>query len=94
MDSIFKYYPFDHYDSRYGMDSVRYKFSGKERDRETGYDYMEQRYYYPPLAFWLRPDPLMDKYIHQSPYAYCNGNPLKYVDPAHTRTIRQSTTSC
>ncbi len=89
MDSIFKYYPFDHYDSRYGMDSVRYKFSGKERDRETGYDYMEQRYYYPPLAFWLRPDPLMDKYIHQSPYAYCNGNPLKYVDPAHTRTIRQ-----
>ncbi len=42
MDSIFKYYPFDHYDSRYGMDSVRYKFSGKERDRETGYDYMKQ----------------------------------------------------
>ena len=73
--------PFDHYDSRYGMDSVRYKFTGKERDAETGYDYMEQRYYYPPLAFWLRPDPLLDKYIHLSPYAYCNGNPLKYVDP-------------
>ncbi len=29
----------------------------------------------------LRPDPLMDKYIQSSPYAYCDGNPLKYVDP-------------
>ena len=33
------------------------------------------------LYIWLRPDPLMDKYINISPYAYCNGNPLKYVDP-------------
>ncbi|MBQ9427185.1 MAG: hypothetical protein IJU36_06100 [Paludibacteraceae bacterium] len=69
------------YDGRHGPNDIRYKFTGKERDRETGYDYMEQRYYYPPLAFWLRPDPLLDKYIHLSPYVYCNGNPLKYVDP-------------
>ena len=33
------------------------------------------------LYIWLRPDPLMDKYIQSSPYAYCDGNPLKYVDP-------------
>ena len=33
------------------------------------------------LYIWLRPDPLLDKYIHLSPYVYCNGNPLKYVDP-------------
>ncbi len=73
---------YDNYDSRYGLiKDARYKFTGKERDAETGYDYMEQRYYYPPLAFWLRPDPLLDKYIHLSPYVYCNGNPLKYVDP-------------
>jgi RHS repeat-associated protein len=69
------------YDERHGPDDIRYKFTGKERDRETGYDYMEQRYYYPPLSIWLRPDPLLDKYIHLSPYAYCNGNPQKYVDP-------------
>ena len=69
------------YDGRHGPDDIRYKFTGKERDAETGYDYMEQRYYYPPLSIWLRPDPLLDKYIHLSPYVYCNGNPLKYVDP-------------
>ena len=33
------------------------------------------------LYIWLKPDPLMDKYIQSSPYAYCDGNPLKYVDP-------------
>ena len=33
------------------------------------------------LYIWLRPDPLMDKYINLSPYAYCSGNPLKYIDP-------------
>ena len=32
-------------------------------------------------AIWLSPDPLLDKYPHISPYAYCNWNPIKYVDP-------------
>ena len=32
-------------------------------------------------AIWLSPDPLLDKYPHISPYAYCNWNPVKYVDP-------------
>ncbi len=73
---------YDNYDSRYGLiKDARYKFTGKERDWETGYDYVEQRYYWWPGGFWLRPDPLLDKYIHLSPYVYCNGNPMKYVDP-------------
>ena len=29
------------------------------------------------LATWLSPEPLMDKYPHISPYAYCNWNPVK-----------------
>ena len=32
-------------------------------------------------AIWLSPDPLLDKYPYISPYAYCNWNPVKYVDP-------------
>ena len=72
---------FEHYDSRYGQDDARYKFTGKERDWETGYDYMEQRYYWKDGSFWSRPDPLMDDFLELSPYVYCHGNPLKYVDP-------------
>ena len=59
----------------------RYKYTGKERDNETGYDYFGARHYTSSFSGWLSPDPLMDKYPGISPYAYCNWNPLKYVDP-------------
>ena len=32
-------------------------------------------------AIWLSPDPLLDKYPHISPYAYCNWNPITRIDP-------------
>ena len=59
----------------------RFKFTGKERDMETGYDYFGARFYSPTLLHWLAPDPLAGKYPDISPYAYCKWNPLKYVDP-------------
>lgn len=64
----------------YGYDE-RYKFTGKERDSETGYDYFGARYYAPLLLHWTTVDPLADKYPGISPYAYCNWNPIKFVDP-------------
>ena len=33
------------------------------------------------VSKWLSVDPLSDKYPSISPYAYCNWNPVKYVDP-------------
>lgn len=33
------------------------------------------------ISKWLSVDPLADKYPNISPYAYCNWNPVKYVDP-------------
>ena len=59
----------------------RFKYTGKERDDETGYDYFGARHYTSSLSGWLSPDPLMDKYPGISPYAYCHWNPMKYVDP-------------
>lgn len=59
----------------------RFKFTGKERDAETGYDYFGARYYSPMIGHWLSPDPLANKYPNISPYAYCSWNPLRYVDP-------------
>ena len=64
----------------YGYDE-RYKFTGKERDAESGYDYFGARFLSTQLGIWITPDPLLDKYIFASPYMYCNGNPIKYVDP-------------
>ena len=59
----------------------RYKFTGKERDTETGYDFFGARYLAQQLGIWTSPDPLLDKYLYVSPYMYCEGNPIKYVDP-------------
>ncbi|WP_290535197.1 RHS repeat-associated core domain-containing protein, partial [Alistipes sp.] len=30
---------------------------------------------------WTGVDPLAEKYLNLSPYAYCMGNPIKFVDP-------------
>ena len=59
----------------------RFKFTGKERDAETGYDYFGARFYDYRKGFWNSVDPLADKYPGNTPYLYCNGNPIMLVDP-------------
>ncbi|MDP2363263.1 MAG: RHS repeat-associated core domain-containing protein, partial [Ignavibacteria bacterium] len=46
----------------------KYKFTEKERDTETNYDYFGARYYDSDLARWLSVDPLADIYPGWSPY--------------------------
>jgi len=63
-----------------------YKFTGKERDTETGNDYFGARYYPNTLFRWLSPDPLLNSGRPDNPqtwnrYAYTLNNPLKFVDP-------------
>ncbi|MDY6372500.1 MAG: RHS repeat-associated core domain-containing protein [Bacteroidales bacterium] len=57
-------------------------FTGKERDKETGFGYFGARYMdHELMTMWLSVDPLADKYPSISPYAYCAWNPIKLVDP-------------
>jgi RHS repeat-associated protein len=56
-----------------------YMFNGKELDEESGMYYYEARYYNPPT--FISRDPLFEMYPTISPYAYCNNNPVKYIDP-------------
>ena len=65
----------------------RFKFTGKERDTETGYDYFGARYYLSLLGIWMSPDPLLDEYPEISSYAYCKWNPVKNVDPDGKRIV-------
>ena len=61
----------------------RYKYNGKELDRMHGLDWYDYgaRQYDPTIGQFTSMDPLCEKYYHISPYAYCAGNPVKYVDP-------------
>ena len=63
------------------FDGVRYTFSAKEKDSETGLSYFGSRYYSSDLSIWLSVDPMSDKYPSLSPYTYCANNPVKVVDP-------------
>jgi RHS repeat-associated protein len=72
----------------------RYKFTEKERDAESSYDYFGARYYNNKLGVWLSVDPLAEKYKSWTPYHYVFNNPLKNVDLAgmdSTIYIRKST---
>ena len=69
---------------------VPYTFSGKVKDKETGYSYFGARYYSPELLVWLSRklsgvDPLADTPItigaSMSPYMYVGGHPTMVTDP-------------
>ena len=66
-----------------------YKYGGKELDRTNGldmYDY-EARHYDPIFPHFITMDELCEKYPSISPYAYCAGNPIRYVDPTGRKII-------
>src|SRR6185312_8485160 len=62
----------------------RYRYTGKERDEETGLSYHGARYYAPWIARWLNPDPIGVR-GGINVYAYCHGNPVSRHDPEGTQ---------
>jgi len=64
----------------YAKDNSMYKFTGKERDKESEYDYFGARYYDARIGRWGQVEPLLDKYINISPYGYGLNNPVKILD--------------
>jgi len=65
-------------------DSNRYKFTGKERDAESGLDDFGARYYASTMGRFLTPDPLAGHVSDPQTlnrYAYVRNNPLNLTDP-------------
>jgi RHS repeat-associated protein len=58
-----------------------YKFTGYERDQESGLDYMGARYNDPPLSIEISTDNKWYLFPHISPYNSMGNNPIKYIDP-------------
>jgi len=78
------YYPFGQTMAGRSSTSItdpRCKFTEKERDVETGYDYFGARYYDARIGRWLAVDPLAEKYPHLSSYQYTGSNPIRLLDP-------------
>jgi RHS repeat-associated protein len=58
----------------------RYRYTGKERDEETGFAYHGARYYASWLGRWTACDPLFDRSCN-SLYAYVHNDPINRFDP-------------
>ena len=63
--------------------SNRYRYNAKEEQviGNIGLIDYGARFYDPDLSRWTTPDPLAEKYYGISPYAFCNNNPVNFVDP-------------
>ena len=58
----------------------RYGFNGKENDNETGTQDYGFRIYNPSLGKFLSVDPLTKNFVWNSPFAFAENSPLKYID--------------
>src|SRR5579862_1460389 len=61
----------------------RYRYTGKERDEENGFNYHGARYYAPWLGGWVSPDPIGIRDAVNL-YRYVSNNPVKLLDPTGT----------
>ncbi|HEX8293586.1 MAG TPA: RHS repeat-associated core domain-containing protein, partial [Pyrinomonadaceae bacterium] len=78
------------------VDNTRQKFTGKERDGETGLDYFGARYFSSSQGRFLGADDFSkDSHIGDpqswNKYCYVRNNPLKLVDPTGEKAHNQLT---
>lgn len=80
---------------KYGVgDNVRQKFTGYERDEETGLDFAEARYYYNNHGRFTAVDPLLASGKSANPqtfnrYTYTMNRPLILTDPTGLQSGRK-----
>jgi RHS repeat-associated protein len=80
-----EYYPYGSTSYQAGRSAAevslkRYRYTGKERDEETGFTYHGARYYAAWLGRWVSVDPagFVDG---TNVYRYVRNNPMRFVDP-------------
>jgi len=69
----------------------RYRYTGKERDEETGLYYHSARYYASWLGRWTAADPIGIKDGFNI-YSYVKGRALNLIDPSGTMSTPEKTT--
>jgi RHS repeat-associated protein len=72
--------------SQYGIDNIRKRFTGYEKDNETNLDFAEARYYSNNYGRFTAVDPLLASGKSANPqtfnrFVYCINRPLSYTDP-------------
>jgi RHS repeat-associated protein len=79
------YYPFGGERAVAAGSGNTYKFTGKERDPETGLDHFVARYHSSSLGRFMNPDPLGGRIFDPqtlNKFSYVRNNPLNLIDPS------------
>ncbi len=78
----------------------RYRYTGKERDEESGLYYHGARYYAPWLGRWMSPDPMgliaglgLYRYAHSDPVGYLDSSGHNPEESDNEAVVRQPYTS-
>lgn len=74
-----EYYPFGE-TSLHSFSKKRYRYTGKEKDSESGLYYYGARYYSAWCCRFVSIDPLAADYSHLSPYNYAGNKPINARD--------------
>lgn len=83
VEEVNSYYPYGGLMSMSTASTQRFKYNGKELNQHSymmWYDY-GARQSAPLLGRFTSMDPLCENYYPISPYAYCVGNSVRFVDP-------------
>ena len=84
VEQVNHYYPFGALFGE-GVQSSpqQYRFCGKELDSAAALNlyWFGARLYDPLTARWTTQDPMSEKYYASSPYAYCQNDPVRFIDP-------------
>ena len=70
--------------------SKRYRFTGNERDEESGLNYHGVRYYATWIGQWTSTDPMCvrsSNWVQQSWFEYACSNPVRFIDPSGMRGV-------
>jgi len=76
-----------------GTTTIRQKFTGKERDQESGLDFFGVRYMSAAVGRFMSPDrPFVDQHTYNPQswnlYSYVRNNPLSFIDQQGNSTLK------
>ncbi len=74
----YQYDAFGNVENPYDLDRQPIRYCGEYYDVETGFIYLRNRYYDPSMGRFISEDPIRDGLNW---YAYCENNPVMFVDP-------------